>query len=122
MLEALDGARRHYSEWFMPYPWAELKLSEDLLRSIATDLLGTATVTYQGESYDFGKPFKRLSVFDSTGFALEDDVAMQVLLEQCEQLGLGLELDLEAVGEDPLNPYDFGTGAAREMRIRRPGG
>jgi hypothetical protein len=28
MVEALDGARRWYSEWFMPYPWQELKVSE----------------------------------------------------------------------------------------------
>ncbi len=28
MLECLDGARAHYSEWFYPYPWHELKLSE----------------------------------------------------------------------------------------------
>ncbi len=25
---ALDAARKHYSEWFHPYPWGELKLSE----------------------------------------------------------------------------------------------
>jgi aminopeptidase N len=28
MVEALDGARRWYSEWFMPFPWKELKVSE----------------------------------------------------------------------------------------------
>ncbi len=28
MVEALDAARKYYSEWFWPYPWAELKLSE----------------------------------------------------------------------------------------------
>lgn len=28
MLQALDGARKWYSEWFRPYPWKELKLSE----------------------------------------------------------------------------------------------
>lgn len=28
MIEALDASRRYYSEWFMPFPWAELKLSE----------------------------------------------------------------------------------------------
>ncbi|MFN0242342.1 MAG: ABC transporter permease/M1 family aminopeptidase [Planctomycetota bacterium] len=28
MLRALDGARRYYSEWFYPYPWKELKISE----------------------------------------------------------------------------------------------
>ena len=26
--EALDAARRYYSEWFYPFPWRELKLSE----------------------------------------------------------------------------------------------
>ena len=26
--EVLDGARRHFSDWFHPYPWQELKLSE----------------------------------------------------------------------------------------------
>lgn len=28
MLATLVAARRHYSEWFHPYPWRELKLSE----------------------------------------------------------------------------------------------
>lgn len=28
MSAALDAARRWYSEWFLPYPWRELKLSE----------------------------------------------------------------------------------------------
>ena len=28
MSSTLDAARRYYSEWFLPYPWRELKLSE----------------------------------------------------------------------------------------------
>jgi hypothetical protein len=28
MLEALEGARRWYGEWFAPYPWKELRVSE----------------------------------------------------------------------------------------------
>jgi len=28
MLEAMDGARQHFSEWFHPYPWRELRLNE----------------------------------------------------------------------------------------------
>ena len=28
MRQSLDAARRYYSEWFYPYPWRELKLSE----------------------------------------------------------------------------------------------
>ncbi|MCZ6597376.1 MAG: M1 family aminopeptidase [Planctomycetota bacterium] len=28
MIAALDGARRYYSEWFHPFPWEELRVSE----------------------------------------------------------------------------------------------
>ena len=39
--------------------------TEELLRGIASDLLGTTTIEYQGESYDFGKPFARMTVKES---------------------------------------------------------
>jgi lysyl-tRNA synthetase class 2 len=42
-----------------------MNLTEDMLRTLAQDVLGTTEVVYQGETYDFGKPFARLSVFDS---------------------------------------------------------
>ncbi len=42
-----------------------MDLTELLLRGIAIDLLGTGTVSYQGESYDFEKPFARMTVSES---------------------------------------------------------
>ncbi len=42
-----------------------MNLTETLLRGLTRDLLGTTTVTYQGEQYDFGKPFARLTVKES---------------------------------------------------------
>ncbi|MCP5304440.1 MAG: lysine--tRNA ligase [Chromatiaceae bacterium] len=39
--------------------------TEELLRGIAQNLLGTQQVEYQGETYDFGKPFARMSVKES---------------------------------------------------------
>ncbi len=42
-----------------------MDITEDLLRQLATELLGTTQVTSEGNSYDFGSPFTRLSVFDS---------------------------------------------------------
>jgi lysyl-tRNA synthetase class 2 len=42
-----------------------MDLTETLLRGIAVDLLGTTEITYQGETFDFGQPFRRMSVFDS---------------------------------------------------------
>jgi lysyl-tRNA synthetase class 2 len=42
-----------------------MDLTEDLLRRMAQELCGGSTINYQGEAYDFGKPFRRLTVFES---------------------------------------------------------
>ena len=42
-----------------------MDITEDLLRQLATELLGSTQVTSEGNTYDFGTPFTRLSVFDS---------------------------------------------------------
>ncbi|MCG5535710.1 lysine--tRNA ligase [Ectothiorhodospira mobilis] len=39
-----------------------MDLTEDLLRTLTRDVLGSTTVHYQGETYDFGRPFERLTV------------------------------------------------------------
>ncbi len=38
-----------------------MDLTEELLRGLAREVLGTTTVHYQGEEYDFARPFTRLS-------------------------------------------------------------
>ncbi len=47
------------------------------------------------------------SVFDSTGWALEDWVAMEMMHEYADELGLGTEIDLENTPEDVKSPYHF---------------
>ncbi|WP_027858260.1 lysine--tRNA ligase [Marinobacterium jannaschii] len=42
-----------------------MDLTEEMLRTLAKDVLGTTTLTYQGQEYDLGAPFTRISVFDS---------------------------------------------------------
>ena len=42
-----------------------MDLTETLLRGMAQDLLGTTVISYQGEQYDFGKPFARMTVKES---------------------------------------------------------
>jgi len=42
-----------------------MDITEDLLRQLASELLGSTQVTSEGNTYDFGLPFTRLSVFDS---------------------------------------------------------
>ena len=42
-----------------------MDLTEVLLRNMAQDLLGASQIQYQGETYDFGSPFARMSVKES---------------------------------------------------------
>jgi lysyl-tRNA synthetase class 2 len=39
-----------------------MDLTEDLLRSMASELLGTTNLACQGEHFDLGKPFRRMTV------------------------------------------------------------
>ncbi|MGZ8143783.1 MAG: lysine--tRNA ligase [Methylosarcina sp.] len=42
-----------------------MDLTEDMLRGLAQEVSGQTIITYQGEQYDFGKPFERMTVFES---------------------------------------------------------
>jgi ornithine cyclodeaminase/alanine dehydrogenase-like protein (mu-crystallin family) len=60
-----------------------------------------------------------LTVFDSTGWALEDHVVVEMLLEYAEMLGVGTDLPVEYIPEDPLDPYRLGAGQDSRGGIRR---
>jgi len=42
-----------------------MDLTEAMLRGIAEDVVGQTVVTYQGEEYDFGQPFQRMTVLEA---------------------------------------------------------
>ncbi len=42
-----------------------MDLTEEMLRGLAETVLGSTTVKYQGDEYDFGKPFARMTVKES---------------------------------------------------------
>ena len=42
-----------------------MDLTEDMLRRLTIEIAGSTTVEYQGETYDFGKPFARMTVKES---------------------------------------------------------
>ncbi len=49
----------------------------------------------------------KMSIFDSTGWALEDQVVMDLFLDLAIEFGIGLEVALENVSDDAKNPYNF---------------
>ena len=50
---------------------------------------------------------EKMTVFDSTGWALEDRVAMNMFLDYARDLKLGTLVQLESISADARNPYDF---------------
>ena len=42
-----------------------MDLTEEMLRGLTQEILGSTTIEYQGERYDFGKPFARMTVRES---------------------------------------------------------
>lgn len=49
----------------------------------------------------------QLTVFDSTGWAVEDRIAAELALEHAERIGVGTEIELQDFGSDPFDPYDL---------------
>jgi ornithine cyclodeaminase/alanine dehydrogenase-like protein (mu-crystallin family) len=45
------------------------------------------------------------TVFDSTGWALEDQVTMGILMQYGRELGCGTDMNLANISSDPYNPY-----------------
>jgi lysyl-tRNA synthetase class 2 len=42
-----------------------MALTEEMFRSVATEVTGSSKVTYQGNELDFGKPFRRVAMADA---------------------------------------------------------
>lgn len=82
-------------------------LAEGECQILDRDLLGPELAdVVQDEARWLGHR-TRSTVFDSTGWAVEDDVALRLALELAAEHGLGTTIQLESIPNDPLNPYDF---------------
>ncbi len=91
-------------EFYQAYAdYADLMdLTEVLLRGLCQEILGTTELTYQGQTYDFGRPFARLSVEEAirhyhpeAPFDLRDIGSLRAFLQA---QGLPVEPGIEAGG------------------------
>ena len=107
-----------------------MDLTEDLLRSMASDLYGDTTIEYQGGRYDFGKPFQRMTVRESilaynpeiTAADVDDlerarDVANRLKLPLKDSYGLGkVQIEIfEKTVEGKLDDPTFITAYPTEV-------
>jgi len=73
-----------------------MDLTEQMLRSLAETVVGSTTISYQGETYDFGKPFNRMTIKESI-LHFNPDLDPQQLesLEQASQVATDLKISLK---------------------------
>ncbi len=124
-----------YNEAYVDYN-EYMDMTEEMLRGVVDHVLGTTTVEYQGESYDFKKPFERLTLFDSilkynphiTAEQLHDineakKIAANLKIEINDDYGLGkvlTEIFETTVEEQLRNPIFITSYPAEVSPLSRP--
>jgi ornithine cyclodeaminase/alanine dehydrogenase-like protein (mu-crystallin family) len=91
----------------------EQALQEGECQQLAPEEIGPNLFEVVQRREQFGSLPERLTVFDSTGWALEDHVTMELLTTHAIALGVGSRVAIETASADALNPYHFlGESAA----------
>jgi len=73
-----------------------MNLTEDMIRKMTTELFGSNEVTFQGDTYDLGKPFERMTVVESIlkyndAIAIEDLQSLEKIKDHAQRLEIPLE-------------------------------
>jgi len=82
-------------------------LAEGECQALSPSSLGPDLVRLVKEAERFAAHRSSLTVFDSTGWALEDLVAAEMVLHHADRLGVGCAINLNAVPRDPYDPYQI---------------
>ncbi|BAS67811.1 lysine--tRNA ligase [Bathymodiolus septemdierum thioautotrophic gill symbiont] len=93
--------------------------TEDLFRGVAIDVCGNAIVNYQGDEFDFSKPFERISVFDAilkyNPDLSSDDLSEVNATATAKKLGIDVK-DAWGLGKIQIEIFD----ATVEERLMQP--
>ena len=75
-----------------------MNLTEDLIRTVAEQVLGTTTITYQGEEIDLGSPWCRMTMIESIKKFTGADFGVTKDDKEAEELAksIGIEFDEDA--------------------------
>ncbi len=71
-----------------------MDLTEEMMREIATEVMGTTTITYQGETYDFGKPFARYTIKEAI-LHYNEDISAEELEDHDQAVAIAKRLGVD---------------------------
>ena len=78
-----------------------MDLTENMLQTLTQNLLGSSTLTYQGQTYDFAKPFARMSIIESI-LKFNPNLSQTDLNTREKALTVANTLDIPIKAEDGL--------------------
>lgn len=75
-----------------------MDLTEDMIRTVAQEVLGTTTITYEGQELDLGKPWERITMIDSIKKFTGVDFRTAKDDKEAEEMAksIGIEFDEDA--------------------------
>lgn len=76
-------------------------------QQLAEDEIGPSLAYLCAHPEEWAHHRESLTVFDSTGVAFEDHLALDVIINAARELGLGTELSIECHPDDVLDPYSL---------------
>ncbi len=76
-----------------------MDLTEDMIRTVAQEVLGTTVITYQGEEIDLGKPWTRITMIDAikkyTGADFRTVKTAKEAEDLAKSIGISFDEDME---------------------------
>ncbi|MEM6287616.1 MAG: ornithine cyclodeaminase family protein [Bacteroidota bacterium] len=76
-------------------------------QQLAPKAIGPALYEVLQDPGAYAEAWRGLTVFDSTGWALEDHVALGLFVDYATAWEIGTRLPIEAIADDPHAPYAF---------------
>ncbi len=80
-------------------------LAEGESQQLQAEDLGPNLAELARNEGEFQRYRDLLTVFDSTGWALQDLIAAELIGDHAEAIGVGTDLDLQPTADDPYDPY-----------------
>ncbi|QNE17025.1 ornithine cyclodeaminase family protein [Kribbella qitaiheensis] len=81
--------------------------NEGECQQLAEDEIGPSLAYLCAHPEEWAHHRQTLTVFDSTGVAFEDHLALDVIMAAAEELGLGTKMSIECRPDDVLDPYSL---------------